>query len=93
MSKITITQVVEYAAVVNSVLQRERVAGAVHGNVIDGTLRAITPGEGTSHHLHQGDLRTAWVWITTVQGFETWVPFVDLVDAHNDGEVALNYAR
>lgn len=93
MNKITITQVIEYAAVVNSVLKHERVAGEVNDNVIDGTLRAITPGEGSPNHLHQGDLRTAWVWITTVRGFETWVQFVDLVAAHNGGDVALNYTR
>lgn len=89
MEKITQSMVLAYAEVVRAVQERSKITMLrPDGERLTGTLRALTPRVGSSSYLHDGDLRTASIWITTTQGFETWVRFLDVVRAVQDSEVS-----
>ena len=86
MTGFTASNVLAYAEVVGAIQGRSRVLVEVADRRIEGTLRAITSSEDSSGFLpHNGDLRQAWVWITTTGGFETWVKLSDLVQARTEG--------
>lgn len=92
MNGFTISDVLGYAEVIQAVQARKRVIYlADQDRTIEGTLRALTPADGTPAFLHgNGDPRTAWVWITTKQGFETWVKLSELVSAHAERMVGFD---
>lgn len=87
---ITIDTVLSYAEVVRAVQANEKVTLLrKDGTRIAGTLRHITPAQDNPCFLPAGgDLRTAWVRITTTMGFEIWVPFLELVELRGERMVA-----
>jgi hypothetical protein len=87
---VTVNIVLSYAEVVTAIKKGEKVTLLREdGTKIIGTLRNLTPAEGSAYHLPAGgDLRTAWVWITTISGFETWIKFTELVELRENGAVA-----
>lgn len=90
MSAVTQNEVVRYAKVVEAVWARKRVRLLLpDGNILEGTLRAITPADENPNFLPpSGDLRTAWVRITTRGGWEKWVPFTDITTQVDAGGVS-----
>ena len=93
MSNITVEIVTTYAEVVEAVRRHRYVAilNSDNGVEIKGRLRHITSGEGTAAYLPAGgDLRSAWVRITTRQGPDVWMSFLDLVQARAESRASWN---
>jgi agmatine/peptidylarginine deiminase len=80
MPNITVKIVTTYAEVVGAIMRNNRVTILCDQNEIQGVLRHVTCGDGTVALLPTGgDLRSAWVRITTRQGPDVWVAFPELV--------------
>lgn len=61
---------------------------------IAGTIRYLTPCSGAAamapSHM---DVRDTYVRITTVQGFEAWISFADLMQSYLNEQVVLGVAQ
>lgn len=89
-----LSNLLNWGAVADAVTKGQKVTAQLeNGDWVVGTLRALTPAKGDASFVH-GDtpLDKAWVRITTVQGWETWVPFRELASRYAEGFVMLDVA-
>jgi hypothetical protein len=92
---LTVQQALVIGEVITAVAAGQKVTVMPSGDReqrIVGTLRHLSPANGSAAHFGNGDVRDAWVRITTVQGFETWIRLTELVQAVSDSEAALGVA-
>ena len=92
MPNITAEIVTNYAEVVQAIRRNSQVTILRDQNEIQGVLRHVTSREGTAALLPAGgDLRSAWVRITTKQGPDVWVAFPELVQLRVEGSVTWSF--
>ncbi len=80
-------QIILAAEVIQAVWDQEKVRFSLDGGetVVEGTLRSFTRSEGICDSPSStADVDSTWVRVTTVQGWERWVRFTDLVDARRE---------
>jgi hypothetical protein len=87
---LTIQNVRKYGPMVEAVIHHQKVRYLNdNGDVVTGTLRAFVPDEGYATHARPtDDLTKLWVRVTTVSGFDTWVPAAVLAEKSVSGEAA-----
>jgi hypothetical protein len=88
--KLNQTTACRAAEVINAVQDRQKVRLLrSDGNILEGTLRAVTPAEDNPNFLPWDvPLDNAWVRVTSRGGWEVWVPFAELLNAVGEHTVA-----
>lgn len=89
---LTAERAVSFGLLVDAIQHSRKVTWLLEGMAgpLTGTLRHLTPAEDSAMHAPSNvDIRTCWVRITTVQGWETWVQLEDLATGYREGAVSI----
>ena len=89
----TLREVQELAPLVDAVRRGAKITIALDGDVtrlLEGTLRAFTPSEGTGNHL-SGDEDITKAFVRVSSTFEHWFPVRELTASLRDGLAAIDF--